>query len=413
MKYLTLLLLLPACLSHAADYPDLPPTSQVERALRTHPRVIAAFAGLRAGEAHHERLKAGPYEFALRVTGQQRRDRSLDQSYYEHEVGVERSIRLPGKAALDNEIGRVMTSQASHALGDALHESARELLAGWFKWLRADAEMRDWLRQVEILQTQLAVVQKKVAVGESAKLELLLAEAQLAQAEASLTQAKQRRDLAAIELRQYFPAIVLPEGVAPSLPENIAEGADALTHWQQRMLAENHELAMARAAAQQRRLEAARLEADRVPDPTLGLTLGSERDGQEHVVGLHLTIPLPGAARTASARAGDAEAEAAAAREAQVLARIEAASRQTIEAVASSYRQWQRLADVAQRMEENVRLIEKAWRLGEGQFSELQMARRQAIEARLAATQAQLDANEARYRLLIDAHELWDFSEQP
>jgi len=59
-------------------------------------------------------------------------------------------------------------------------------------------------------------------------------------------------------------------------------------------------------------------------------------------------------------------------------------------------------------MEENVRLLEKAWRLGEGQFAELQTARRQAIEARLAASMARLEASEARYRLLLDAHQLWN-----
>ena len=73
----------------------------------------------------------------------------------------------------------------------------------------------------------------------------------------------------------------------------------------------------------------------------------------------------------------------------------------------STHDQWRRLADVAARMEENARLLDKAWRLGEGQFGELQTARRLAIEARLAATQAQLEANEARYRLLLDAHQLW------
>jgi outer membrane protein TolC len=59
-------------------------------------------------------------------------------------------------------------------------------------------------------------------------------------------------------------------------------------------------------------------------------------------------------------------------------------------------------------MDDNMHLLEKAWRLGEGQFAELQNARRQAIEARLAATQARLEASEARYRLMLDAHQLWN-----
>jgi hypothetical protein len=182
----------------------------------------------------------------------------------------------------------------------------------------------------------------------------------------------------------------------------------AQERWRERILVANHELAVARSTAQRRRLEAGRLDAERLPDPTLGLAVGSERNGQERIIGLQLTIPLPGAARAASVRSGLAEAEAAAAREALVQARVEADAHRTIDAALSSYTQWQRLADVALRMEENARLLEKAWRLGEGQFAELQAARRFAIEARLAATRVQLDAGEARYRLLLDAHELWD-----
>ncbi len=139
--------------------------------------------------------------------------------------------------------------------------------------------------------------------------------------------------------------------------------------------------------------------------------MSSERDGQERVVGVQVTIPLPGGARAASARAGVAEASAASAREAHVLARAEAEARRTVSLAQSGYEQWLRLADVAARMDENTRLLEKAWRLGEGQFAELQTARRQAIEARLAATQAHLEANEARYRLLLDAHQLWPIAD--
>lgn len=411
-KYLNLLLLAPACLAWAADRPDLPPTAQVTQALRAHPLVRAAAAGVRAEEANRDRLEAGPHEFALRLASLRRQDRTVDQRYREQEIGIERAFRLPAKAARDAEIGAAGVSQARYMLGDALHESGRQLLARWFEWQREAAAARDWQAQADILRAQHAAVLKKVGAGETAKLEALLSEAQLAQAEAQLAQAQTRRERAAVELRQHFPDIALPERVALLPPEGVADDAAALDRWRERILAENHELAVARSAAQRSRLEAGRLEAERLPDPTLGLTASRERDGQERLVGLQITIPLPGAARAASARAGSAEADAAAAREALALARAEAEARQTINAAVSSHTQWRRLADVAQRMEENARLLEKAWRLGEGQFAELQTARRQAIEARLAATQAQLDANEAGYRLQLDAQELWNFSEE-
>lgn len=408
MKRLTLLLLAPACVAWAADHPDLPPTAQVGEALRAHPLVRAAEAGVRVGEANRDRLDAGPHEFALRLASQRRQDRTANQRSREHEIGIERAIRLPGKAALDAEIGAMGVTQAQHAFGDALHESGRQLLARWFEWRRETAAAHDWQAQVDVLRTQHAAVLTKVGAGETAKLEALLSAAQLAQAEAQLAQAQTRRERAAVELRQHFPGIALPERVPLLAPAGMADDPHAQARWRERILAEHHELAVARGAAQRSRLEAGRVDAERRPDPTLGLSYGSERDGQERIVGLQLTIPLPGAARAASVRAASAEAEAAAAREALALARAEAEARQTINAALGSHAQWQRLADVAQRMEDNARLLEKAWRLGEGQFAELQAARRQSIEARLTATQAQLDASEARYRLLLDAHELWE-----
>lgn len=410
MRRLLWLLLVPSLAGAAdhADYADLPPTEQVQRALRVHPSVSAAAAGVRVEEANRDKLQAGPHEFALKLSGQQRRERPLDQNYREHEVALERAIRLPGKAARDAELGAVGIEQARVALGDALHESGRLLLGRWFAWQREAAAVREWAAQVEVLQRQHDVVGKRVAAGDAAKLEQLLSGAQLGQAEAQLAQAKDRRERAALELVQQFPAIALPTELTAPPPRAIVESPE---YWRERILANSHELAVARVAAQRGRLAAQRLDAERLPDPTLGVKFGSERDGQERIVGLQLTIPLAGAARAAGARAGQAEAEAAGAREALALARIETEARRTISLARGAYGQWQRLADVAQRMEENARLLDKAWRLGEGQFADLQTARRLAIEARLAASQAHLEANEARYRLLLDAHELWVMDE--
>jgi len=392
----------------AADFPDLPPGVQVDKALRSYPAVRAAVAGVQVEDANRERLEAGPHEFTLTLGSQQRRDRLQDLRFRESEIGIERAIRLPGKAAKDAELGAAGVEQAGFALGDALHESARLLLGRWFEWQRELAAAREWTAQVELLRAQHQAVLKKVGAGDTAQLEALLSAAQLAQAEAQLAQAEARQDAVAVELGQHFPAITLPARIAPATPQPVDDSPAALALWRERILAHNHELAVARSAARRGQLLAQRADAERLPDPTVGLRLGSERDGQERIFGVQLSIPLPGAARAAGARAGNAEATAGAAREALVLTRVEVEARRSVGLARSHYTQWQRLADVAARMEDNARLLDKAWRLGEGEFNDLQQARRQAIEARLAAVRAQLDANEARYRLLLDAHELWD-----
>lgn len=392
----------------ASDAPDLPPKAKVEQALHAHPLVLAAGAGVRAGEANRDRLVAGSHEFALRLATQRRDERSLDQRYREHEVGIERALRLPGKAQQDAALGEAGIAHAQSVLGDALHETGRLLLKSWFDWQRAVAAGREWAAQSELLRSQQAVVAKRVGAGDAAKLEAMLADAQLAQAQAQLAQTLAQRDQAAAAFSRQFPTITLPAEIAPRLPEPPSGSPE---DWRERILEHSHELALAVHATRLGQLSLRRLDAERLPDPTLGLKLASERGGQEHIVGLQLTVPLPGEGRSAAVRAGAAEADAAVAREANVRAKVETEAQRTVSQAQSTHAQWQRLADVAARMEENMRLLEKAWRLGEGQFGELQIARRQAIEARLAATQAQLDANEARYRLLLDAHELWDFDD--
>lgn len=404
MKRLLILLLWPLT-AFAVDAPDLPPAVLVEQALRAHPVVRGAVAGIQVEEANRDRLEAGPHELALKLSTQQRRERPLGLSYREQEIGFERAIRLPGKAAKDAELGAAGVDQARFALGDALHETARLLLSRWFEWQREAAAAKEWAAQVETLRRQHEVVGKRVGAGDAAKLEELLSGAQLAQAQGQQAQAANRQDRAALEFVQHFPGIALPAQAAPDGPPAIPDAPEV---WRERILAHNHELALARGGARRGRLAAQRLDAERLPDPTVGLTYGSERDGQERIVGLQLTIPLPGSGRAASARAGAAEADAASAREALVLARVEAEVQRTVRLAHGSREQWLRLAEVARRMDDNARLLEKAWRLGEGQFAELQHARRQAIEARLAATQARLEASEARYRLLLDAHQLWN-----
>lgn len=391
-----------------ADYADLPPFALVEKALRQHPAVRIAQAGIEVGEAGREQLEAGPHEFNLRLGSQQRREIALDRRLHEKEIGIERAIRLPGKAAVDAAIGATLDDQAHHAHGDALHETGRLLLKSWFDWRRESAAAAEWRQQATLLEQQEGIAARRVAAGDAARMEMLLAAAQRSQAEAQLGQAESRVQRAAGNLAEHFPALPLPERVAMAPLQPVEPGYD---RWREAILEHSHELRVARSAAKRQQLQAQRADAERIPDPTIGVKWAAERDGQERVLGVTLSIPFAGAARAAQARAAQAETAAAGAREAQALARVEADARRGFQEARSAYAQAQRLGDVAARMEENTRLLEKAWRLGEGQIGDLLTARRQTVEARLAATQAQLDAAETRYRLLLDTHQLWPFDD--
>lgn len=404
MKQLLLCWLAIPCAAIAADYPDLPAAPIAEAAMRSHPTVVAARAGIAAGEAARDQFEAGPHEFNLRVGSARRREAALDRATKETEFGIERTLRLPGKAAKDAEIGAAVIDRAGSLHGDALHEAGRLLLRSWFDWRREQAAVDEWRVQADILRQQSDVAAKRVAAGDAARLEQLLSAAQHVQAEAQAAIAESRLKLAADALRQHFPTLPLPAHVGTATPAPLEQSFEA---WREKLLGQSHELRAARASTRIEQLQAQRLDADRVPDPTLGLRWASERDGQERVRGLVLSIPLPGGARAAATRGAQAAASAASAREAQTLAKVEAEARRGVEEMHAAYLNWQRLAEVAQRFEENIRLLEKAWRHGEGQIGDLLNARRQAVEARLAAAQAQLNAAEARYRLLLDVHELW------
>ncbi len=402
-----LLALLPlgAFAQPAADAPDLPLRAQVEDALRGSPAVRAAGSLIDAEEARSRRLAAGTHEWTVRLTDQQRRVRGTpDARYNEWDVGIDRSLRLPGKGELDRQLGSAGIASARIGRGDALHEASRGLLAGWFEWLREEAGADQWQRQRELLARQAAAVRRRAELGDAPRLERLQADAALAQADAQLAQARGRALVAAEALRRLHPALTLPASVPESAPPAVDGDAAG---WIAAILEHNHELGVARAESARARLQASRTDAERRPDPNVGVRMARDRDGEERILGLTLSIPLGGAGRRADADAAVALAEAGAWREAAVLRKVEAEAAALHRRARAAYAGWQSQQAAAEALVKSADLTERAWQLGEGSLSETLAARRLAHEARLAARVAGLEASEARYRLLLDAHKLW------
>lgn len=393
-----------------ADPSDLPPSEQALAAIVKSPMVRAAEAMLSAGREEKNRLEAGPHEWTVRMESQRRRvratppDATPDQRYNEWIVGLERPLRMPGKAGADSALGEQGVQQAIIAVDDARHESGRLLLRQWFTWLREQETLTQWTAQAELLGKQRAAVSRRLALGDASRLELAQAEAAAAQAEAEQARALARRDTARIELNKRFPSLALPAQVTLSTPRPVDGTLDS---WRQQLFAQQHELRLARADSQRMRLLAARVDAERVPDPTVGVRLSNEFGGSEKIVGLSLAIPLAGGNRAAAARAQSAYAAAAAEREAEVLAKVEAEIDSQYASAKAAWASWQRAAEATQRMDQAGELVVRAHALGEAGLAEVLFARRQAHDARLAARLAQLDALETHYRLELDAHHLW------
>lgn len=381
---------------------DLPPAAAVEQALDGHPQVRAAQAELRAAEAEHGRLRAGGYEYGLSLATQRRNVRG-GPDHTEWSASLARGLRLPAKAELDDRIGGQGVRAAEERVGDARHEAARQLLGLWYAARQAALEAGLWERQAALLQEQKRVVEARVKRGDAARLDILHAEAAVAQALSQGVAASARARSVHSELAARFPELPPPEDSQPA-PTAPAGDADL---WVARTLAHNHELLAVQRTLDKARLLTRRAEADRTPDPTLGLHLANEMGGDDRILGVSLSIPLPGKTRGWEVQARLAQAEAMAEMESATRRRLSAEAAANWQKAAAGVESWRRLEEAAQAVERHADLARRAHELGELGLSDTLLARRAALEARLAAGQARLTANEAIARLLLDAHRLW------
>ena len=70
------------------------------------------------------------------------------------------------------DLGAARLAHAEASLGEALHESGRQLLALWFDWLAEAGQSDVWRTQVELAERQLDAVNARIRLGEAARAEL-------------------------------------------------------------------------------------------------------------------------------------------------------------------------------------------------------------------------------------------------
>lgn len=390
------------------NYPDLPPAVQVERALNNHLQVLNASSNLKIEQANQRKWNSGNYEFNLRAGSSQRNIADTGKNLKEWDVALERPLRLFNKVGIDRDIGTASVARAEYAVGDARHEAGRTLLRLWFTWQREQAQAILWQQQLDIFSQQARMAEKRVKAGDAPKLDMNQAQAAAAQANVSAHQARLRAQLAGNDLARQFPAIQLPEKPSFAMPQAIEHDA---AFWRSRVFGHNHELGVAQAQHRVQQLLAQRSHADRVPDPTVGLRYANEIGGNEKVTGVYVTVPLSFGQRSAIAEGAKHQAVIAADQEAFVRRRLEGDIYAAYEQAVNSFAIWQQAREAAQAIRSNAELVSKAYSLGENSLPDSLTARRLAQESSLAEAIARLDANEARYRLMLDAHQLWQLDE--
>ena len=177
--------------------------------------------------------------------------------------------------------------------------------------------------------------------------------------------------------------------------------------WRERILGASDTLKLAQVQVRMAQAQADRARAERLPDPTLGVFAGVEGGGREQIVGITLSIPIPGGLR--ATRSAKTLAAVDVARNALELKQreLEADIATALATARGSYASLQMADESTLATQQNARLVQRAYTLGEGDLQTLLLARRQATAAANSALQASVTALKAYLALLIDAHLVW------
>jgi outer membrane protein TolC len=251
-------------------------------------------------------------------------------------------------------------------------------------------------------------VSKRIKAGDAAQMERAQAKAALLQAEAEARRAESAAAEAIGNLSVRFPG--LPAPVLPALNDSTPPvPVGSASEWVNLALEHNHELAIVRGETEHMRILARRHQADLKPDPTLGLHFSRERDGQDNLIGISLSVPLPGEGRRARVDVATEEARALAQVEAAARARIVGEIQLTHTRLQGALNRLQSLQAMSVQLNDYADLAWRAYQLGETSLWEALNARKSAQDARREALLSRLDVHEAAARLLLDSHQLWPF----
>ena len=183
---------------------------------------------------------------------------------------------------------------------------------------------------------------------------------------------------------------------------------ETLAFWRERILSESDELKTAQAQLQRAQAQAERARADKLPDPTVGIYSASEIGGRERITGLSISMPIPGGQRNRRSAKALHSVEVLRQHVELTKRQLEAAIVSAIATAEGAYTSLQLAESGASAIQDNTRLMQRAYALGEADLQALLLARRQATAATQSALTARIEALKSYYLLLIDAHLVWD-----
>ncbi len=382
--------------------PDLPPTELARQSIDQDPGVVEARRALSAAGHGAAALRAGSHEWTTKVAAQRRRYDNGGNSN-EWTAALERTIRIGGKAELDAQLGDSEMLIGKARIGEARHEAARALADLWLDTLATTRQRELWAEQLSFAETSHQAVEKRRKAGDASLLDVNVARADLIEVQRQLSAATSAEAKAKAKLAVRFPTLKYE-------PKPLAEPTAldmSLPQWRERILAESDPIKIAEGLLKKAELSAARANADRIPDPTVGVYTASEAFRNERIIGLSVSIPLSGSYRSERMQQALQEAEAARAKVERQKRDEEAEIVEAYADATGGLERWRLASQGLSTTRDSARLTQRAYTLGEADLQTLLLARRQALDASSAAEQARVETLRWHYRLLVDAHLIW------
>lgn len=401
---------------------SLPPDEAVAEALQRAPAWRVALARHQAERARGAAVVANPNDWTPSASWARRNARGDaatpgELTTREWSVGLSRGLRMPAKAEAAAAAGQGQQARADAQLAWVWHELMRTWLDDALAVLQAARQEQLLAAQSRLWEQQHQAAERRHALGDAARQELVLLDAGRAQAQAQWLQARQRWQTAQVVWRNRYPGLSLPqadgmaagaEGVLALAAPDADSDAQAVRDARDAAWLDAHpQWRLARLEADAAEAQARLAEAERQPDPTVGVQVGRERSGAERILGVNVSWPLGSAARSLQSQAQWAEAQAARAQENDVRRALQSNFAQWRAEWRAGQEVWQAAERAQAQAHQAALAVRKGYELGEGALSEVLLLQRQWLDLQQVAATAELEALRARWRWSLETGARW------
>lgn len=403
----------------------LPADAAVTEALQRAPAWRAALQRHQAERARGAAVVANPNDWTPSASWAQRNARADvgtaspaggDVRTREWSLGLSRGLRLPAKAEAAAAAGQGQQARADAQLAMAWRELMRTWLDDAVSVLQASRQEQLLAAQLRLWEQQHQAATRRHALGDAARQELVLLDAGRAQAQSQWLQAQQRWQAAQGVWRSRYPGLplplFLPQASVPSdavpSPQDVPVAAPEAAEAAEAAWLDAHpQWRLARLEADAAEAQARLAEAERQPDPTVGVQLGRERSGAERILGVNVSWPLGSAARSLQSQAQWADAQAARAQEGEVRRELQRSLAQWRAEWRSGQQVWQAAEQAQAQTRQAAQAVRKGYELGEGSLSEVLLLQRQWLDQQQVAATAELEALRAAWRWALETGARW------